>query len=316
MKNIVLDVDTGIDDAMAIMLAATWSKVRLLGIACVSGNVALDQVVANTQGVLQLVGRPDVPVARGAEMPLVEKPRNSSNVHGDDGLAGFMFEPDPEKCADLPSAIDLYRSILEKKSEPVVFVALAPLTNLALFIRSFPSLAKKIDGIVFMGGAIGAGNASSVAEFNVWHDPEAAHIVLTSGIPVTMYSLDAFNGVEVTPQEIEDLNKNELTLVLSRLLNFERTLSDGSRGPRFGLIGDAGALISAVEPQLAISRQLPIHVNLSPGIGRGQTQADLRQVEGEDSFHGQVEDWPIIDVVLELDRSKAIELFLSTIGEK
>ena len=316
MKNLVLDVDTGIDDAIAILLACKWSEVSLRGISCVSGNVSLEKVLENTLGVLNLAERWDVPVAIGAREPLVEKARSSSNVHGENGLANLTLDTGPVRNTIFRSASDLYRDLLQSDGEPITFVALAPLTNLALFIRSHPEAASKISEIVFMGGSIGTGNASAVAEFNVWHDPEAAHIVLSSGIPITMYSLDAFEQVHVSEDELKHVNVegNQILRVITDLLNFQRENLDGSKGDRFGLIGDAGAVITAVRPELATTIRHPVHVNLSPGIGRGQTQIDKRLAEGEDAHHSLYEKWPEIDVVSNLDREKALKILFDTIG--
>lgn len=316
MKNLVLDVDTGIDDAIAIILASKWEDVALLGISCVAGNVALDKVIKNTLGILNLVERDDVPVARGAQQPLVEAPRTSNHVHGEDGIGDLALPETTNVNRIFDSASDLYKTILNQQEYPVTFVALAPLTNLALFIRSHPEDAKKISDIVFMGGAINSGNASAVAEFNVWHDPEAAHIVLTSGIPITMYSLDAFEKVEVSETEAlaRSQKANTLHRTVRELLDFKRSNIDGSRGARFGLIGDAGALITAVMPELATIKKYPVHVNLTHGIGRGQTQVDMRLQEGEDLHHNLVNRWPEINVVTKLDRDSAVEILFSKIG--
>jgi pyrimidine-specific ribonucleoside hydrolase len=318
MKNLVLDVDTGIDDAIAIILASMWTDVSLLGISCVSGNVSIDKVLRNTLGILKLVEREDVPVARGAKQPLVENPRSSSHVHGEDGIGDLVLPMTTNANTIFDSASDLYKTILNRQEDPVTFVALAPLTNLALFIRSHPNYAKKINEIVFMGGAINSGNASAVAEFNVWHDPEAAHIVLTSGIPITMYSLDAFEQVEFSETETlyRSENENFLQRIVRELLDYKRFNIDGTRGARFGLIGDAGALITAVKPELATIKKYPLHVNLTHGIGRGQTQVDKRLQEGEDLHHNQASRWPEINVVTQLDRDRAIEILFSTIGRQ
>ncbi|WP_254664759.1 nucleoside hydrolase, partial [Streptomyces prasinopilosus] len=149
-------------------------------------------------------GAPAVPVARGAGRPLIEAPRPASHVHGHDGM-GDLGLPAPRRA---PAGVDavtlLHREILASP-RPVTLVPIAPLTNIALLLRTHPEVTRNIERIVFMGGAAGAGNATPVAEFNVWHDPEAAAILLTAGVPITMYGLDVFNRVVVPAAEVHRL---------------------------------------------------------------------------------------------------------------
>ncbi len=193
---VILDVDTGIDDALALLLAAKSPALDLLAVSCVSGNAGVDQVVRNTLKVLDAAGATDVSVARGADRPLLEPARDARHVHGEDGM-GDLGWPDSERAPVDMHAIELMRLTLESAPRPVTLVPLAPMTNVALLLRAYPHVADNIERIVFMGGAAAIGNATAAAEFNVWHDPEAAGIVLTSGLPVTMYGLDVFYEVTI-----------------------------------------------------------------------------------------------------------------------
>ncbi|GMA91488.1 nucleoside hydrolase [Homoserinibacter gongjuensis] len=193
---VILDVDTGVDDALALLFAAAHPELDLIGVSCVAGNAPLLQVVENTLRVLALAGATDVPVAAGAHRPLIESPRDASHVHGADGLAGVELPP-AVRTAESDGAVAFLRRRILASPEPVTLVALAPQTNLALLLRTHPEVTANIGRIVFMGGSASVGNATALAEFNVWHDPEAASIVLGSGVPLFMYGLDVFNHVSV-----------------------------------------------------------------------------------------------------------------------
>ncbi|MEA5455160.1 nucleoside hydrolase [Sinomonas sp. JGH33] len=312
---IVMDVDTGIDDAMAIMIAALHPDIELAAISCVSGNVSVDKVLANTLKVLDLVGAPEIPVAAGATRPLVEERRDASQVHGASGL-GDLVLPASERSPAGVHAVELLRREILASEEPVTLVALAPMTNLALLLRTYPEVTDNLARIVFMGGSATVGNATAVAEFNVWHDPEAAHIVLSSGVPLTMYGLDVFNEVAASEEAIRTLraSENRVALALADLLGFEIPGPDGS-GHAYNLIGDAGAVCAIVAPELFTVEQWPVRVELAPSLGRGQTLVDRRARPGEDEVHGPSRAaWPAVDVVLAERRpGSVIELFLRTL---
>ena len=203
---VILDVDTGVDDACALLLAALHPQVDLRGVTCVSGNASVDDVVRNTLTVLDIADRADVPVARGAVRPLLEPVSDARHVHGDDGMADLDWATS-DRHPDGRHAVELLRDLLrdaETKGpdgrNPLV--PLAPLTNVALLLRTYLEVASGLREIVFMGGAAHVGNVTASAEFNVWHDPEAAAIVLESAavfdIPFVMYGLDVFYDVRVS----------------------------------------------------------------------------------------------------------------------
>ncbi|HEV7194485.1 MAG TPA: nucleoside hydrolase, partial [Pedococcus sp.] len=168
---VVLDVDTGVDDACAILLAALHPALDLRAVTCVGGNAAVDPVVANTLTVLDAAERPDVVVARGAERPLLEEAVDARHVHGQDGM-GDLDWPRSRRLPDPRHAVEVLRDVLLAAAQEgdadrlVTLVPLAPLTNIALLLRTYPAAAKGIREIVFMGGAAQAGNATASAEFN------------------------------------------------------------------------------------------------------------------------------------------------------
>uniref|UniRef100_UPI0006EB9AC7 nucleoside hydrolase n=1 Tax=Streptomyces prasinopilosus TaxID=67344 RepID=UPI0006EB9AC7 len=278
-------------------------------------------------------GAPAVPVARGAGRPLIEAPRPASHVHGHDGM-GDLGLPAPRRApADVDAVTLLHREILASP-RPVTLVPIAPLTNIALLLRTHPEVTRNIERIVFMGGAAGAGNATPVAEFNVWHDPEAAAILLTAGVPITMYGLDVFNRVVVPAAEVHRLRAStEPGARLAGDLLAHRPAAPGTTaggtggtavrasaggpdgpGEAAGGLGDAGALCAVVDPRGLTTHRLPVEVSLAPGPARGQTVVDRRSRIGESELHEGTREQALVDVGLEVDVPRYVKLYLETVG--
>ncbi|KGJ82314.1 nucleoside hydrolase [Cryobacterium roopkundense] len=311
---VILDVDTGVDDALAILFAVAHPGLDVLGISCVAGNASLERVVENTLRILDVAGAPDIPVAAGARRPLLEPARSASHVHGEGGLGTLRLPPSDRRARDV-SSIELMRTLIEASPHPVTLVALAPQTNLALLLRQYPDLTSNIERIVFMGGSASVGNATAVAEFNVWHDPEAAAIVLDSGIPTFMYGLDVFNQVGIAEPAASALatGSSELGRVVGSLLTNRIVLGADRTSEYSGLIGDAGAVCALVDPGALRTEMRPVRIQLS-GYGRGQTLVDLRRHPGEDIVHGLAEEWETVEVALDVDAPRYARLFLATLG--
>ena len=311
---VILDVDTGVDDALAILFALAHPRIDVLGISCVAGNASLERVVDNTLRILDVADAPNIPVAAGARRPLIEPARSAAHVHGESGL-GTLQLPSTDRKAETVSSIELMHRLISTSPRPVTLVGLAPQTNLALLLRQYPDIAKNIERIVFMGGSTTVGNATAVAEFNVWHDPEAAAIVLDSGVPTFMYGLDAFNQVAVPESATKALMRSDsdLAQVVGRLLGNRIALGAGRNAEYTGLIGDAGALCALVDPSGVTTQMLPLRIQLS-GYGRGQTLVDQRTHPGEDIMHGLAGDWEAAEVALDVDVDRYVRLFLDTLG--
>ena len=312
MTAILLDVDTGTDDALAILYAIAHPDLEVLGITCVAGNAGLEQVVTNTLKVLDAAGATDIPVAAGAGAPLIERARTEGAFHGIDGLGGVPL-PDTARQLVADSAIGLMRRLILEAEEPVTLVALAPQTNIALLLRGCPEVAEHIERIVFMGGSAGRGNVTAVAEFNVWQDPEAATSVIESGLPVRMYGLDVFDRLVVdlaTADRLRDAADPARRLA-GGLLHHRGEQTSASTGGYVGQLGDAGALITLTDPELFISEVLPVRVNLA-GIGRGQTIVDRRAV-AQDAGALSADPWPRIEVVLDADLVAAADRFITVL---
>jgi len=310
--SIILDVDTGVDDAFAVLFAAMHPAINLLGITCVDGNTNVDQVVANTLKVLDAAGAGDIPVARGAVRPLLGESRYAEYVHGADGMGDLGIAPSKRKV-DSRSAVELLRDLIESSKEPVTLVPVAPLTNIALFLRAFPETAKKIHRIVLMGGSASAGNATPAAEFNIWHDPEAAAIVFQSGVPITMYGLDVFMRPGITSQEAAQLRKSpELSAQFAGKL-IEAFIERLHVSPI--TLGDFGAVAAAIHPELFTTEMFDVVVDTSSGPARGQTICDRRDAFLKDLEPLSLEDSASVRVVLDLDVEAVRQLWLKTIDK-
>lgn len=311
---VILDVDTGVDDALAILFAVAHPDIDVLGISCVAGNASLERVVENTLRILDVAGAPDIPVAAGARRPLISPARSASHVHGEGGL-GTLRLPDSDRNPVGINAVQLMHDLIVGSDRPVTIVALAPQTNLALLLRQYPDIAEKIERIVFMGGSASVGNATAVAEFNVWHDPEAAAIVLDSGIPTFMYGLDVFNQVAIDENVASALLHGDAPLgrVVGGLLSNRIAVGADTNAQYTGLIGDAGAVCALVDPGALRTELRPVRVELA-GYGRGQTLVDLRRFPGEDVVHGLAGEWETVEVALDVDAPRYARLFLDTLG--
>ena len=308
---VLLDVDTGVDDAMALLLAARHPDLDLRAVTCVAGNVPVDQVVRNTLVVLDAAGAGDVPVARGAARPLLEPPRPARHVHGEDGMADRGW-PDSARGPVDEHAVELMARTLLDSPEPVTVVALAPLTNVALMLRTHPEAADRIARLVMVGGSRAGGNATAAAEFNVWHDPEAAAIVLGSGLPITMYGLDVFYDVTLGRDTADRLAASTdpacrlaaglLTHQLDRFFDHAAT------------IGDAGAVAAVLDPGALTTERLPVRVELTGALTRGQTVVDRRPWAGDERHDPYGTAHPLVDVALAVDAERYRELYLSVLG--
>jgi pyrimidine-specific ribonucleoside hydrolase len=303
---IILDCDPGHDDALAIVLALARPELRLLAITTVAGNAGLERTTRNALRVLTLVGRTDVPVAAGAERPIVREPWVPVEFHGDSGLDGADL-PEPAVSAVPVGALELASGLLRAADGPVTLVATGPLTNVALLLRAAPGLRDRIASISLMGGSLGEGNTTAAAEFNIWADPEAAAIVFESGIPIAMSGLDVTHQALVLPPDIARLeglgtHAGRVFADLMRFFAIHHRDRYGWDGPP---IHDAVAVAWLAEPGLVRSSELRIDVETAGLHTRGRTVADREALTGRP---------PNATVGLEIDRERLIDLVVDAVG--
>ncbi len=271
---VLLDVDTGYDDALALLLALRSPQLRVLGITCVAGNQRLPQVVNNTLKLLDIL-EVTTPVAAGMDRPLLEPMRTPLALHGSDGMADLELPP-PQQALQPVHAVEFLRRTLADAPEPVTLICLAPLTNIAVLLRMAPAVRDKIGQIVVMGGTLlDHGNTSPLAEFNIRHDPEAAAIVLESGLPIRLYPLDVFRAVRCGRVEIDALlaGADPAAQTAGRILDFACSYFQRPDA----LIGDAGTVATVIDPTACTVERYPVHVELAGAATRGMTVLDRRQ---------------------------------------
>lgn len=202
---IILDCDPGHDDAVAIMMAAIHPAIDLLGITTVAGNQVLRKTAANALKVCRYLEL-DVDVYAGMDRPLVREQVIAEDIHGESGLDGPIFPPLDRSVHKL-HAVDYIAETLQRSAGDIVLVATGPLTNLAIAFRRNPAVVTKVQRIVLMGGAYQLGNVTPAAEFNIFADAEAAHVVFTSNIPITMMGLDLTRQALCYPNIIERMER-------------------------------------------------------------------------------------------------------------
>lgn len=219
---VLIDVDTGIDDAVALVIACASDKLNIMGVTSVAGNVDLCHTTRNTLNILDLLGRGDIPVAEGADRPLSRRLVKASAAHGPNGLRGYDFEKNVDYALQKEPAWDFMRDKLMASTEKVVLLPLGPLTNVAILFEKYPEAKEKVEKIVFMGGSYRCGNPGPLSTFNVLVDPEAARQVVHSGIPFYFVSLDACKNAYITPEEkdlLRDMSGPAAELVKGILIN-------------------------------------------------------------------------------------------------
>lgn len=277
---VVLDCDTGIDDALAIVHLLTHPGADLVGVTTVTGNVGAAQAARNSLGLLALAGHDDVPVFVGAPASLDGSfVGGASRVHGEDGVGGAAL-PEPSRAPEDEHAVEfLLRAARERPGELVV-VATGPLTNVALAVALDPSFATNVRQVVVMGGAVLApGNATPAAEANIWHDPEAADRVFAAGLPITLVPLDA------TMRQTFSLADQEALRGGGRVAAFLADALDQYFEFYRAVFGDAGlvalhdplAAAIALDDATVVSEAVTtVRVETGVGPARGSTIADMR----------------------------------------
>lgn len=305
----ILDVDTGIDDALAIFYALKRPGIKLEAITTVSGNVHVDLATRNTLQLLELTGRTDVPVAAGAGRSLVwPYTHKATSVHGENGL-GDITLPEPTIKPIAEHGVDLLIRMARENPGEITLVPVGPLTNIALAFLQAPDIAPLFKEIVIMGGAVlYPGNVNAAAEYNIWQDPEAARIVFQSGARVKLVGLDVtmqtlFTGAMIEQIAAEGPADSKRLMDASRFyLGFYQTMYPGIAGCA---LHDPLAVAVAEDPTLVRTEAMLLDVVCDSGETRGQTYADRRIVGGLK---------PNVDVCLEVDVERFTKLFIEALA--
>ena len=305
MTDIILDCDPGHDDAIALLLALGSPDLNLLGVTTVSGNQTLEKTTANAIRVLDYVGRDEVPVAAGADRPLVRDRHVAAEVHGETGLDGPDLPP-PARQPEPEHAIDWIATTLLAHPGPVTLVPTGPLTNIALLLARYPDIAPRVERIVLMGGAIGEGNTTPAAEFNIWVDPEAAHRVFQSGIDLTMVGLDVTHQALLRAPEVARLRSSgKAGTLVADLFEFYVQFHRRRYGWEGAPVHDAVAMAHVIDDGLLTTEHVGVVVDTGPELSRGRTNAD----------RSGLGDWPQnCHVAVAIDADRFRELLISRIS--
>ncbi len=303
---VLLDCDTGIDDALAILYLANSGLCDLIAVGSVHGNVTPLMGARNTIRVLDVAGLSGIPVVVGADRPLAQPVDISTHIHGEDGL-GNTNQPQPSVEPNRGQAAQQIIRLAHERPGELTLLAIGPLTNLGLALLLDPDLPKLIPHVVVMGGAaLAPGNVTTHAEANVWHDPEAADLVFTAGWPVTMVGLDVTMRAllsEADQKRIEHSQRDTARFCWD-ILQFYLDRYQAFMGFRTCALHDPLAAGIALERALATYRKAQLRVELRGEHTRGMTVADLRP--------GRREDGPV-ELALEIDAVAFREKFLATI---
>lgn len=269
MRNLIIDCDTGHDDALAILVALAHSEaINLLAVTTVCGNSTLENVTDNTRQVLDLAASKTI-LAMGATRPLVGGAIISDEFHGKSGMDGPTALSPPCYPVSSKHAVNVMRDLL-LKHDKVTIAALAPLTNIALLLRMYPEVVSHIDMISVMGGGFVHGNTTPHAEFNIYVDAEAAEIMFSSGIPIVMSSLDITEQVLLYPEDWRNFEqKGPVGKFFAELMAFYFKSAS-----KFGLSGcamhDPCAVAYLLMPEMFEGEHADVSVVLS-GERRGAT---------------------------------------------
>jgi inosine-uridine nucleoside N-ribohydrolase len=280
VTRVILDVDTGTDDAVAIMTAALSPDLELVGATVVNGNTNVESCTENTLRVLQWIGTPGIPVHRGMSRPLARpqaaQPNPASRIHGD-----LLDLPPAMTRAGTGHAVDwLIETYLDSDGD-ITLVPTGPLTNVATAIQKEPRILERIPEIVMMGGAHDHGNTTASAEFNVWLDPEAARIVVNCGRPIRMIALDATHRALVSREDCAALRslgtpagEAAARFVERRIAGYDATQPMHRRGA--APVHDALAVCAVIDPSVVSTSFIPVDVETGGELSVGRTVCDFR----------------------------------------
>lgn len=319
---VILDTDGGVDDALALIMALNSPQLDLKAITVVAGNVSLEQATNNVLRVLSVVEPDTLPVvAQGCEKPLVKPPCYATTIHGADGLGELHRFKNPDGTPRYPqltiepsteNAIELLLKAAQEYGKDLNIVAVGPLTNLATAIQKDSATLKKIGRIVIMGGAVTVpGNITAAAEFNFFVDPDAAQIVMESGIPITLVSLDVTMKAPLSRQVVEDNCKHrpsQLTQFVADCTEIYMAFYRDNEGFYGCYLHDPLAMAVAIDPSLVKTKSLYMMVETKGQFTTGMSLADRRDRRDEKMNP------PNVEVCLDVDTERFTQLFAQLVG--
>ncbi|MEO0542342.1 MAG: nucleoside hydrolase [Pseudomonadota bacterium] len=276
-RKIIIDTDPGQDDALAILLALGSPELEVVGITAVAGNVPLPLTQLNARKVCELAGRPDIPVFAGADRPLLRDLVTAEYVHGKTGLDGPDL-PDPQMPLQEQHGVDfIIETLRNAPDKSITLCPLGPLTNIALAFGRAPEIISKVDQIVLMGGGFfEGGNVTPAAEFNIYVDPHAAHMVFNSGADIVMAPLDCTHKALTTQARLDALRAlgTPVCDAAGDLIDFFERFDEDKYGTDGGPLHDPCVVAYLLKPELFTGRRCNVTVETSSELTMGMTVID------------------------------------------
>ncbi|MEG0852706.1 MAG: nucleoside hydrolase [Angelakisella sp.] len=302
---VMIDCDTGIDDAAALILAFASNELEICGVTTVAGNVELSKTTPNTLKVLDLIGA-QVPVYVGADKPLFRELHTAAEVHGKDGLQGIEL-PESKRTTEKEAAWDAIHREAVRLGGKLQLIAVGPLTNIAIALSKYNNLPQLIERIVIMGGAVGCGNTTPAAEFNIYVDPEAAEMVFRSGIPVYACGLDVTHKSTLNGAEIEKIRAvgTPVHRFFAEVCQHSLNHSLKFYGQDGAHLHDPCALMYALDSSYFTTKRCWVGVETKGTITRGRTVTDLYS----DAKH-EPNAWFVVDI----EREKFVERIMAMLN--
>jgi inosine-uridine nucleoside N-ribohydrolase len=311
MKHILLDTDPGVDDALAFLLAFASPEIKVEAVTTVDGNVDVEKGTRNARQLLEFLGRDDVPVARGASHPMLRPMGNAESFHGKTGLMDAVL-PEPRMKVEKKAAAQFIIDEANRLGKELTLVAIGPLTNVAAAILTDPTIPEKVGGLVIMGGAFaltpyGSGNANAVAEFNVWHDPDAAKLVFDSGIPMVCAGLDTTMHPDY---RMSKAMYGEMVAKKGRRSELIKGLC-GALVERFNgfSLHDPMAMAYVADPTMFKTEKYKVEVETTGTHTMGMTVVDRRRNHREENLKANHE------VIVEVDAPRFHKMISDRVGK-
>jgi inosine-uridine nucleoside N-ribohydrolase len=307
---VILDVDTGTDDAVALMLAALSPDIELVGATTVNGNTAVGNCTENTLRVFDWIGLPQIPVHQGMSRPLARAQMTQLNPAG--RIHGDLLDLPPATTARLQPghAVDWLIDTFLASDGEIALVPVGPLTNVATAIQKEPRILAKIPEIVIMGGAHDHGNSTASAEFNIWLDPEAARIVVNCGRPIRMVPLDATHRALVSLEDCRALRalgtpaaEAAARFVEKRIAGYDATqpMHRANAAP----VHDALAVCAIIDPTVVTTHFIPVDVETGGELSVGRTVCDFRFRSGRPAN---------VHFAMDADEPKFVAMLMEILG--
>ena len=321
-RPVIIDTDGGVDDALAIVMALNCDRLDVKAVTVVAGNIDVDQAVKNVLRVIEIVQPKHRPlVAKGCPKPLLRPPFNAVGIHGADGLGelhqfkntdGSPRYPQLTMEASSEDAVDVLLKAAQEYGSALTIVAIGPLTNIATALQRDRTTLQKVGRIVIMGGAVKvSGNISAAAEFNFFVDPDAAQVVMESGIPLTLVGLDVAMKTPLSRQDLENYaqkQRSPLSQFIADCTGIYMAFYRDNEGFHGCYLHDPLAMVVAIDPSLVSTESVYMVVETEGKFTSGMSLADLRARRDESTFP------PNVDACLGVDTDRFMKLFYELIS--